>query len=272
MTVLLMFLLSVSVLSGCGNSSAEKESNEKSSDNGIKTYVVAHSGSPKPFNYFDENNERAGYEIELLKEVEKRLGNVHFKFETTEFPSLFAGLDAGKFDLIINNITDKPERREKYLFSSEDYFKNHTVLAMKEETVGINTIDDLQGKTVTASPGSATANFLEAYNEKNKSNPINVDYVEGDYTPNILNVYNGRYMACIYSESYLDVVEKEYGFHLKRVNIANENEIQSPSAYILYRKDETELQQKIDKVIKEMKADGSLSELCIKYFDKDHTK
>ena len=208
----------------------------------------------------------------MLKEIDERLPDLQFEYTTTEFASLFAGLDSGQFDLILNNITDKPERREKYLFSDNAYYYNHTVIATNADTTDITTLDDLAGLKIPTDSGTATDMFLQDYNEKNPDKAIQIDYVQGDAAQNIMALYEGRYQAVIYSESYIDAVEKNYGYKFNRYPIPNEEEIQNPAVYILYNKSSTALQQEIDGVLTEMKEDGTLSKLCIEYFGKDSTQ
>ena len=261
-------------MTACGSSSDGSAATDSSSGASadVTTYTVALSGQTTPFNYYDENGELDGYEVAMLKEIDARLDDLQFEYTTTEFASLFAGLDSGQFDLILNNITDKPERREKYLFSETPYYYNHTVIVTNAGTEGITSLEDLAGRKVPTAAGSATDMFLQDYNEKNPDKAIQIDYVEGDAAQNILALYEGRYDAVIYSESYVDAVEKSYGYKFDRYSIPNEEEIQNPAVYILYNKSSTALQQEIDGVLKEMKEDGTLSELCIEYFGKDATE
>lgn len=279
---LLAAALSLS-LAGCGASgsssaSVASASGTQSSTAGsaasgsVTTYTVALSGQTTPFNYYNESGELDGYEIAMLKEIDERLPDLQFEYTTTEFASLFAGLDGGQFDLILNNITDKPERREKYLFSDNAYYYNHTVIATNADTTDITTLDDLAGLKIPTDSGTATDMFLQDYNEKNPDKAIQIDYVQGDAAQNIMALYEGRYQAVIYSESYIDAVEKNYGYKFNRYPIPNEEEIQNPAVYILYNKSSTALQQEIDGVLTEMKEDGTLSKLCIEYFGKDSTQ
>ena len=273
---LLAAALSVS-LAGCGASGSSVSSGGSSSgstaaSDGVTTYTVAVSGQTTPFNYYNENGELDGYEIAMLKEIDERLPDLQFEYTTTEFASLFAGLDSGQFDLILNNITDKPERREKYLFSDNAYYYNHTVIATNADTTDITTLDDLAGRKIPTAAGTATDMFLQDYNEKNPDKAIQIDYVEGDAAQNIMAMYEGRYDAVIYSESYIDAVEKNYGYKFNRYPIPNEEEIQNPAVYILYNKSSTALQQEIDGVLTEMKEDGTLAKLCIEYMGKDSTE
>jgi ABC-type amino acid transport/signal transduction systems, periplasmic component/domain len=95
------------------------EANSQKQEKEVITIGV--SAQSKPYNYYDTNNELTGFEIDLLKAIEQQLDDYAFEFEITEFASLFAGVDSGKFDLIANNIGENPERREKYLFSEYPY-------------------------------------------------------------------------------------------------------------------------------------------------------
>lgn len=268
----LAFALGLSMVA-CGSSeSATASSGSDAASEGVTTYTVALSGQTTPFNYYDENGELDGYEVAMLKEIDARLDDLQFEYTTTEFASLFAGLDGGQFDLILNNITDKPERREKYLFSDVPYYYNHTVIVTNAGTQGITCLEDLAGLKIPTSAGTATDMFLQDYNEANPDKAILIDYVEGDTSQNILALYEGRYEAVIYSESYVDAVEKNYGYQFDRYSIPNEEEIQNPAVYILYSKSSTALQQEIDEALQEMKEDGTLAELCIEYFGKDSTE
>ena len=76
----------------------------------------------------------------------------------------------------------------------------------------------------------------------------------------------------IYCESYIDAVERNYGYQFNCYPIPNEEEIQNPAVYILYNKSSAALQQKIDAVLAEMKEDGTLSRLCTEYMGKDSTQ
>ena len=59
---------------------------------------------------------------------------------------MFVGLDAGRYDLIVGNISKKPEREEKYPLSSEPYFRSKIALITAEGNTEIKTVEDLGGK------------------------------------------------------------------------------------------------------------------------------
>jgi len=199
-------------------------SNEGSqSSEKVTKVVVAVSGSPKPYNYVNENGELDGYEIAILKEIAKRLPEVELEFEKTDFAGLFAGLDSNRYQVVANNMTKKPEREEKYLFGDTSYVKNHTIIAVREGETSIKTIDDLQGKNVPgSSAGNATTLFLEKYNETHKDNPINIIYTDADYSAILQDVQNGRFDAYVVAQTYVDTAETISGAML----LVNKKEIE----------------------------------------------
>ncbi|MBU3177713.1 transporter substrate-binding domain-containing protein [Clostridium estertheticum] len=249
---------------------------KKVSDEGSKKVtkvVVALSGSPKPYNYVNEKGELDGYEVAILKEIDKRLPEIELDFQKTDFAGLFAGLDSNRYQIVSNNMTKKPEREEKYLFNDNYYVKNHTVIAVRENETKIKTIDDLQEKKVPgSSSGNATTLFLEKYNETHKANPIKIIYTEAGYAPVLQDVQNGRYDAYVVTETYVDTAKKELGLKIKTLPIKNEQEVQQSKGYFMFRKDQVELKKKFDVVLTSLIKEGKLKELSIKYFGKDYSR
>ncbi len=267
---LIMILIISTTLLSC-QKQVSNESNQSSEK--VKKIVVAVSGSPKPYNYVNESGELDGYEIAILKEIDRRLPDVELEFQKTDFAGLFAGLDSNRYQVVANNMTKKPEREEKYLFGDTSYVKNHTIIAVRENETNIKTIDDLQGKNVPgSSSGNATTLYLEKYNQDHKDKPINIIYTEGDYSATLQDLQNGRFDAYVVAETYVDTASKALNLNFKRLPIANEEEVQQSKAYFMFRKDQEELKKEFDGVLNDLIAEGKLSELSIKYFGKDYSK
>ncbi|ALB45310.1 transporter substrate-binding domain-containing protein [Clostridium beijerinckii] len=270
----IMGLITILIISTTLLSCQKQVSNESNqSSEKVKKIVVAVSGSPKPYNYVNESGELDGYEIAILKEIDRRLSDVELEFQKTDFAGLFAGLDSNRYQVVANNMTKKPEREEKYLFGDTSYVKNHTIIAVRENETNIKTIDDLQGKNVPgSSSGNATTLYLEKYNQDHKDKPINIIYTEGDYSATLQDLQNGRFDAYVVAETYVDTASKALNLNFKRLAIANEEEVQQSKAYFMFRKDQEELKKEFDGVLNDLIAEGKLSELSIKYFGKDYSK
>ena len=248
------------------------EANNQDQENKVITIGV--SAQSKPYNYYDESNELAGFEIDLFNAIEEKMDGYEFEYEITEFASLFAGVDSGKFDLIANNIGENAERREKYLFSKNPYVITHNVLITRPDAGENVTLEDMAGQSMGLVAGSLQAIFMEKYNEENPDQAIQLEYIDTDGANIIREVANGRYDMTIYSTTYLQDVIDTFGLDLVGHPIENEDEIQPPGAYFLYKKDSEnlELRNAIDEVVVQLREDGTLGEISEKHFGQDDTE
>jgi len=263
-------------MAGCSSGSGDQKTGStdaaSTSGDAKKKVVVSMDGATAPFNYYDDNGQLVGYEVDLLNEIAKRAGDIEFEFNVVEWSGIFASMDSGKADMTVNNITKKPEREEKYLFSDDYYFVNHTVIVTQKGNTTINSIKDLEGKSIESEAGVAVTLYLEDYNKNIAKTPIDIVYSEAGISSIVQNVYNGRYEACIYAQVYIDEVVKNLGIEVDCKSIENEDDIQSSEAWFVYRKDNTELKSEIDGILKEIIDDGTAAKLCEKWMGKDYTK
>jgi len=259
---LLLFVLVVSLLFISPNSI-------KASDE-ITHVVYGFPGTAARLNFVNNDGTYDGYEIDIIRELDKRLDDVEFElYMAGEFSALTPGLDSGKFQMVGSNITWKQERADNYLYSTVSYFTSPYVIGVREDEESIKSIDDLQGKNVLTITGTATALFLEKYNEAHPENPIVLYYGDLNALDVMAQVLSGRFDACIQNKADFAIAEEERDYKLKIIEIPNSDEIQIPFGYFLFPKGADDLQQKIDAVLMEMKEDGTLSELCLKYFAMD---
>lgn len=234
--------------------------------------IVGTSGQTKPMDYFNDKNELTGFEIDVLKEIESRSDTITFQFETAEFASLFAGLDSKKFDLVVNNLGESGDRRKKYLFSLYPYIVTHNVLITKTDQPDDLTVADLKGKSIAVVPASPQSQFLEAWNKENPDDAVTIQYVDSDPSQIIRDVYSGKFDATIYATTYVHDVEQTFGIQLKQHTIENEDQIRQPGSYFIFRKDELTLRNEMDEILAEMREDGTLSKISMKYLGQDDTQ
>lgn len=234
--------------------------------------IVGTSGQTKPMDYFNDKNELTGFEIDVLKEIESRSDTISFQFETAEFASLFAGLDSKKFDLVVNNLGESGDRRKKYLFSLYPYIVTHNVLITKTDQPDDLTVADLKGKSVAVVPASPQSQFLESWNKENPDEAVAIQYVDSDPSQIIRDVYSGKFDATIYATTYVHDVEQTFGIQLKQHTIENEDQIRQPGSYFVFRKDELTLRNEMDEILAEMRKDGTLTKISMKYLGQDDTQ
>jgi len=150
-------LVAAGVLAACSGGE-KKDAATSEATSGKKEIIVATNASPKPFNY-EENGELTGYEIEVVRAIFKDSDKYDVKFEKTEWSGVFAGLDADRYQMAVNNISYTKERAEKYLYAAPTA-KNPNVLVVKKDDNSIKSLDDIGGKSTEVVQGTTSAKQL----------------------------------------------------------------------------------------------------------------
>jgi cystine transport system substrate-binding protein len=221
------------------------------------TLTVATEGTYRPFSFHDDGSgDLVGYDVEVAEAVAEKLG-LEIEFQETQWDAIFAGLEAGRFDVIANQVSINPEREEQYLFS-EPYTVSPGVIVVKEGNTSISSFDDLAGKTTAQ---SLTSNWYELAQESG----ANVEAVEG-WAQAVALLEQGRVDATINDElTFLDYVKTNGQSGLE---VAAETDDPSLSAFAL-TKDKDALVEAIDAALAELRTEGVLAELGDKYFGAD---
>lgn len=93
-----------------------------------------------------EGGDFTGFDIDLARAIARELG-VRVRFINAGFDGIFPALQNGTFDAVMSSVTITPERSASMLFS-EPYYDSGQLIAVSENTQGINSPEDLKGKTV----------------------------------------------------------------------------------------------------------------------------
>lgn len=249
-------------LSACGSSGDNATSTEgkdtlqQIKESGVLT--VGTEGTYRPFSY-NEGSELTGYDVEVIKAVGEKMG-VEVKFQQTQWDAIFAGLDAGRFDVIANQVAVNPEREAKYLFS-EPYTVSTGVIVTKSDNTDITSFESLKGKKTAQ---SLTSNYYETA----KAAGATVEPVEG-WAQAVTLLKQGRVDATVNDKlTFLDAQKTHPDDSIK---IAAEATEKTDSA-VAMRKDETALQGAINDALDQLRADGELAKISEKYFGEDVSK
>ena len=226
------------------------------------TLVAGMEGNWAPWSYHDlDTNEVIGYDADTARAIGEKLG-VEVQIVEAPWESLFAGLDDGRYDIVINGVEVTDERSEKYDFS-EPYAYIHTALVVRKDNEEIKSFDDLKGKKTVNSIGSTYMELAESYGAS----------AAGVSTLNdtIQNVIDGRADATLNADvSIYDYLNQQPDAHIK---IVATTEDASHVAIPIRKGDETaSFEKAVNAAIEELKADGTLAELSEKYFGSDVTK
>lgn len=261
------------VLSACQKESAnQSQTSVGTSDSSAKVekILVGTMGTYAPFTYEDEAGKLTGFDVELLRLVDAKIPDVELEFVPTPWDSMFLGLDAGKYQIVANQIVKNPDREKKYLFTADPYFSSFSQIVVKKGNAGnVQTLDDLKGKTVGSAVGDSYTIFLEQYN-KDHGNPFTIKYYDGEITPVLQDVASGKTDAYLNDRIVVSDSIKKLGLNVEMVG----EPLNRADKYFVFRQDEQgkALKAKVDKALAELRASGELSALSTKWFGEDFTQ
>ena len=240
---------------GGGESPAAGTSLTSIQDEGVIT--VGTEGTYRPFTFHEGGSgDLTGYDVEVMEAVGEELG-VEVEFEETQWDAIFAGLDAGRFDVIANQVSITPEREADYLFS-KPYTVSPGVIVVKDGDTSIESFDDLAGKTTAQ---SLTSNWYELA----KDSGANIENVEG-WAQAVTLLKQGRVDATVNDElTFLDYQNTEGDTSL---DIAVTTDEEARNA-LTFRKGSDDLVVAVDKALDTLRKDGTLAEISEKYFGED---
>lgn len=266
LTILITFLF-VLTLVGCSSSKEETVAAPTNRLDAIKkagVITVATEGDWSPYTYHDETtNELVGFDVELAKLIADKLG-VEVSYQETDWESILSGVQSGRYDLAINGVTYTDERALSFNFT-KPYAQMDAVLIVAEDNDDIKTFEDLEGKISTNSNGSIYAEWAESYG-------ATVDIVP-TFQETMIMLTTGRADASINAISALNDYERA----MSEAGTTTDVKIAAyadPELYVIAAQKDAStesLVEEVNKILDDLKADGTLLELSLKYFGFDAT-
>lgn len=244
---------------------AEGKSTETKSEEVQK--IIVGTGTQFPnICFLDENGKLTGYDVELVREIDKKLSEYEFEFKTMDFSNLLLSLETNKIDFIAHQMEVNEEREEKFLFNKEPYNIFPLHVSVHKDNNEIKSIEDLKGKKAVVSATSNSAVFLEKYNKENDAG-INIVYSGQGSDDTNNQIKTGRADATITTPFAVNFYNELADARQKVVG----EPLLNSKVYFLLRKDETTLQSRIDEALIELKEEGVVSELSKKWLGADYT-
>ncbi|MFK2826016.1 amino acid ABC transporter substrate-binding protein [Bacillus sp. B190/17] len=271
-SILYIILFSLMLLlSGCGTNKAQpaetKNAEKETAQNDdllakVKKegkLLVGTEGTYPPFTFHDDKGELTGFDVEIVREIAKRL-DVEPVFIETQWDALFAGLDAKRFDVVANQVGLRADRQEKYDFS-DIYTKSAAVLITHEDNDTVKSFKDVKG---LKSAQSLTSNYTDIA----KANGAEVIGVEG--FNQAIELLTSKRVDVTFNDklSYLDFKKHKPDVPVKVV--ATDTDVSQIA--LMFRKGNQPLIDEVNKALKDMIDDGTYTKISEKWFVEDVLK
>jgi cystine transport system permease protein len=221
---------------------------------------VGTEGTYPPFSYVDpKTGKLTGFDIEVIRAVAQQAG-WDLKFVTGSFDSLFPALDAGRVDLLADQITINPDRQAHYLFTTP-YTYSHGVIVTAADNTDITTLADLKGRTAAQ---SQTSNWTQVA----KDAGAKIQYVDGlDQAAALLA--QGRVDATV--NDNIAVLDYLASTGSTKIKVAGDAGSEVSKQAFVFRKSDADLRDQGNRALAALQQDGTLAKISQQYFHADVT-
>ncbi|MFV0440700.1 MAG: transporter substrate-binding domain-containing protein [Lachnospirales bacterium] len=241
----------------------------------VESIDIAHSQAYVPYDYVDDEGISTGFEVDVMREVDKLLEDYEFNFIPTSDEDVLMGVEAGKYDVGIKGVWYTEERAKKFIFPQNQIGASVIGLAIRaedaDEITDMKSFAEYSGKLVPISPQSAQYTVIEEYNSEHEDAPIElVPSDTFDINDSYAWVLEGRYDGYLNIKlSYENNVIAEDGvYHDFNDDLAFVT-YKAIGTYPLFNKENQELADAYDKAFEELYENGTLSKLSLEYFKED---
>lgn len=261
MSILCVVLVMSLLFTGCSNKASkevEDQSLEEIKEKG--TLILGLDDSFPPMGYRNEKGEIVGFDIDLAKEVANRMG-VELEVTPIDWDAKVLNLNNGDIDVIWNGLTITEERQKQINFS-KTYLENKQIIIVRNDS-DINTKADLSGKKIGIQLGSSSQDALTADTETTESLEEIIKY--SNNTEALMDLKAGRVDAVV-----VDEILGRYYIGKKPGEFKVAEEDFGKEAYgIGFRLSEDNLRDEVDKILDEMKEDGTAGKISKEWFGED---
>lgn len=256
------------VLAACGGSEGGSTANGSASGaaggslieriNNKGTITVGTEGTYAPFTYHDESGKLTGYDVEVTRAVAEKLG-IKVEFKETQWDAMMAGLKAGRFDVVANQVGLTSPERQATFDKSEPYSWSGAVLVARKDS-NIKSVDEIKGIKAAQ---SLTSNYGE------RATAAQAELVPVDGLAQSLTLIEQKRAEVTLNDelAVLDYLKKNPNSSVKIVWSAPAEE--KVGSGLIVNKGNDEAVAKFSQAVNELKADGTLKKLGEQFFGKD---
>ncbi|MFL0266719.1 amino acid ABC transporter substrate-binding protein [Candidatus Clostridium radicumherbarum] len=263
--LIILFAFCIAIFSGCSKKAASNE--DSLSKLKAKGYVVVGLDDTfAPMGFKDTKGDIVGFDIDLAKEVFKRIG-INVKFQSIDWSMKETELNSGNIDLIWNGYSITDERKQKVAFTNP-YLENRQLIITLANS-NIQSKKDLQGKKVAVQNGSSSLDALNKEPEVLKSLSSGKPVLFDTNNEAFMDLEAGRVDAVIADEVLARYYMKERG--IEKYKVLQEDFGKEQYA-VGIRKADNELVSMVNSELENMKKDGTSAEISKKWFGSNIVK
>lgn len=218
---------------------------------------VAMEGTYPPFTFRDEAGELTGFDVDIARALAGRLG-LEPEFVLTEWSGILGGLQADKYDVILNQVGITPERQESIGFSEPYAYSQPQIIVPQAGDFEPQALADLRGKRVGVGLGS---NFEQQLREAG-----GIEVVTYPGAPEYLADLAAGRLDAAYNDRLL------VGYLIRRDNlpVRGAGVVGDPEPVgVAFKKTNTGLGEAIDRALTELRGSGEYTEISEKWFGQD---
>lgn len=249
------------VLTACSSNSSSSKSGYQADLKQSKQLTIGLEGTYAPYSY-RKDGKLTGFEVDLGKAVAKKM-KLKANFVPTKWDSLIAGLGSDKYDVVLNNIAETPERKKSYIFSTP-YIYSRYALISKAGDKSIQKLSDVKGKKLAE--GTGTNNEAQAKKLGAKTVP------SGDFTTTLALIRQGRVQGTINAREAWFAYAKTNSTKGLAYHKVSDSQAEPVKISAMFNQKDTKLKAKFNQVLQQLRKDGTLTKLSQKYFGADITE
>ncbi len=241
---------------------------------GKKAMVVATNSGWPPQSYLDDNNEMVGFDIDVSREIAKRLG-VEVSFETPDWQTLTGGRWQGRYDLGVGSVTPTKARAQVIDFVGVYYYSPYVYVVHKDSTA--KSVEDLNGKIIGVETATTSEDFIRRQLEIDAPGlpPIEYKLEPGEirtFADSMLPFDDLRLGAGVRLDAVIapeqtaaNAIKNGYPLRILEGDYAFKEPL-----VVIAEKVDPEWTAKVGGIVAEMKKDGTLATLTTKWYGKDY--
>ena len=221
--------------------------------------TVATEGTYSPYSFYDEKGELVGYDVDIARAVAQKL-KLKVEFLTAPWDAMLAAFDAGKADVVFNQVSITDERKKKYAFSVP-YTVTFGAIITRKDNNDIKSFADLKGKK---NADSATSNWAKV------AVKYGAEHVVTDSFAKSMELLISRRVDAVVRDNivFYDFIKERPNAPVKIAASLDEKDYTAAAV----KKDNAELAEQISNALTELSKEGKLEAISKSYFGKDVSK